>query len=34
MDSLFDIKQDNTYIPLADRMRPDKLEDIVGQKIQ
>ncbi|EFR42820.1 replication-associated recombination protein A [Dialister micraerophilus] len=32
MDSLFDIKQDNTYIPLADRMRPDKLEDIVGQK--
>ncbi|WP_438356924.1 hypothetical protein, partial [Dialister invisus] len=32
MESLFDISDEsNAYAPLADRMRPEILDDIIGQ---
>lgn len=32
MNSLFDVDKNTRYTPLADRMRPMQIEDIVGQK--
>lgn len=32
MNNLFDLAENNTYKPLAERMRPETLEDFVGQE--